>query len=210
MFRRLWPYVRPDAWAFGVALMLTPAAAVSLWFSRGCSRRPSTTTSCRASRTASVRHRAGLSRCGDRGLRPRGWLCAGSRLGRPAQHRPFAVRDLPQAARTQAELSRSPARGAPADAGNLRCGCPRRGLLVGSHQHHPRSAHDRRDPGGDVLARRPADPGSSAAGAAHARDSRVHPATPAGALPRGAGGAGIGQRVSRGAGRRSRGRPTLR
>lgn len=27
MFRRLWPYLRPDAWAFGVALMLTPAAA---------------------------------------------------------------------------------------------------------------------------------------------------------------------------------------
>ena len=27
MFRRLWPYLRPDAWAFAVALMLTPAAA---------------------------------------------------------------------------------------------------------------------------------------------------------------------------------------
>ena len=27
MFRRLWPYLRPDAWAFALALMLTPAAA---------------------------------------------------------------------------------------------------------------------------------------------------------------------------------------
>lgn len=27
MFRRLWPFLRPDAWAFAVALMLTPAAA---------------------------------------------------------------------------------------------------------------------------------------------------------------------------------------
>ncbi len=27
MFRRLWPYLRPDAWAFGIALALTPAAA---------------------------------------------------------------------------------------------------------------------------------------------------------------------------------------
>ncbi len=27
MFRRLWPYLRPDIWAFGVALALTPAAA---------------------------------------------------------------------------------------------------------------------------------------------------------------------------------------
>ncbi len=26
-FRRLWPYLRPDAWAFGVALVLTPLAA---------------------------------------------------------------------------------------------------------------------------------------------------------------------------------------
>ena len=26
MFRRMWPYVRPDAWAFGLALALTPAA----------------------------------------------------------------------------------------------------------------------------------------------------------------------------------------
>ena len=27
MFRRLWPYLRPDAWAFAIALCLTPAAA---------------------------------------------------------------------------------------------------------------------------------------------------------------------------------------
>jgi ATP-binding cassette subfamily B protein len=27
MFRRLWPFLRPDAWAFALALMLTPAAA---------------------------------------------------------------------------------------------------------------------------------------------------------------------------------------
>lgn len=27
MFRRLWPYLRPDAWAFGLALALTPATA---------------------------------------------------------------------------------------------------------------------------------------------------------------------------------------
>ena len=27
MFRRLWPYLRPDAWAFAIALALTPAAA---------------------------------------------------------------------------------------------------------------------------------------------------------------------------------------
>ena len=27
MFRRIWPFLRPDAWAFGLALMLTPAAA---------------------------------------------------------------------------------------------------------------------------------------------------------------------------------------
>jgi len=27
MFRRLWPFLRPDAWAFAAALMLTPAAA---------------------------------------------------------------------------------------------------------------------------------------------------------------------------------------
>ncbi|MGD8441734.1 MAG: ABC transporter transmembrane domain-containing protein, partial [Holophagae bacterium] len=27
MFRRLWPYLRPDIWAFGIALALTPAAA---------------------------------------------------------------------------------------------------------------------------------------------------------------------------------------
>ena len=27
VFRRLWPYLRPDAWAFGFALILTPATA---------------------------------------------------------------------------------------------------------------------------------------------------------------------------------------
>jgi ATP-binding cassette subfamily B protein len=27
MFRRLWPYLKPDGWAFGIALLLTPAAA---------------------------------------------------------------------------------------------------------------------------------------------------------------------------------------
>ena len=28
LLRRLWPYLRPDAWAFGIALLLTPLAAV--------------------------------------------------------------------------------------------------------------------------------------------------------------------------------------
>ena len=28
LLRRLWPYLKPDAWAFGVALMLTPLAAL--------------------------------------------------------------------------------------------------------------------------------------------------------------------------------------
>ena len=27
LLRRLWPYLRPDRWAFAVALLLTPAAA---------------------------------------------------------------------------------------------------------------------------------------------------------------------------------------
>ena len=28
LLRRLWPYLRPDGWAFGIALVLTPLAAV--------------------------------------------------------------------------------------------------------------------------------------------------------------------------------------
>jgi hypothetical protein len=90
MLRALWPYLRPDAWAFVTALLLTPAPPHSAWSSRGCSSGPSTSTSCpgwpRALATG-----AGLPGGGGRRLRAGGRLRARPRLGRPAQHRQAAL-----------------------------------------------------------------------------------------------------------------------
>ena len=47
MLRRLWPYLRPDSWAFALALVLTPATAGLSLVQPWILKRSSTSTWCR-------------------------------------------------------------------------------------------------------------------------------------------------------------------
>ena len=196
MLRRLWPYLRPDSWAFALALVLTPATAglslVQPWILKNVIDEHMVPGVAEGLMALALLYLGAVVA---------GYLLEGGYVMSLAWGGQRSIVRLRSGIYRKLlglapELPRPSAGRSPDDPRHLGCRCAWRGIFIRTHQHHPRPPDDRRHPDRDVPARREPDAGALAAGAADPGRARDHQAPTAGPVPRGARGAGGGQRLS--------------